>query len=147
VRFGIRRPDGVVGKPGPQADATYYGTTSQRGVGPRRPIVLRISADGDTISRALFGESVRCSDGTQSTGLEAPRTNAAIDSKGRVDDHERFTIKSGNSIVKVSDSFTGRFGETGAAGTFSLSDRTTDKTTGRVLRTCKSGTIKWTAAP
>ncbi|HTN25886.1 MAG TPA: hypothetical protein VL120_17995 [Solirubrobacteraceae bacterium] len=147
VRFGIRRPDGVVGKPGAQPGATYYGTTSQRGVGPRRPIVLRISDEGDTISRALFGESVKCSDDTQAAGLEAPRTNAAIDSKGRVDDHERFTIRQGNAIVKVNDSFTGVFGETGAHGTFSLSDRTTDKTTGLVLRTCKSGVVKWTAAP
>jgi hypothetical protein len=147
VRYGIRRPDGVVGTPGAQAGASYYGTTTQRGVGPRRPIVLRISDEGDTISRALFGESVKCSDDTQATGLEAPRTNAAIDSKGRVDDHERFTIRSGDAIVKVNDSFTGVFGETGAHGTFSLSDRTTDKTTGRVLRTCKSGVVKWVAAP
>lgn len=147
VRFGIRRPDGVIGKPGAPGDAIYYGTTSQRGVGPRRPIVLRISSDGRVISRALFGEFVRCSDDTRSAGLEAPRTNVPIESKGRVDDHERFTIRSANAIVKVNDSFTATFGETGATGTFSLSDRTTDKTTGTVLRTCKSGVVKWSAAP
>lgn len=146
VKFGARRPDGVIGAPGAPAGARYYGTTAQRGVGPRRPIVLRVSADGLAISRALFGESVRCSDRTQAINLEAPRTNAAIDSKGRVDDHERFTIRSANAIVKVNDSFTAKFGATGAMGTFSLSDRTTDKTTGNVLRTCRSGVIKWTAA-
>jgi hypothetical protein len=147
VKFGVRRPDGVIGKPGAPPDSRYYGTTSQRGVGPRRPIVLRISDDGLVISRALFGESVRCSDDTTASGLEAPRTNAAIDSNGRVDDHERFTIREGTAIVKVNDSFTAQIGDTGARGTFSLSDRTTDKTTGRVLRTCKSGVVKWTAAP
>lgn len=147
VKFGARRPDGVIGATGAPAGARYYGTTAQRGVGPRRPIVLRISGDGRTISRALFGESVRCSDNTQAINLEAPRTNAAIDSDGGVDDHERFTIRSGNAIVKVNDSFTARIGATGAKGTFSLSDRTTDKTTGTVLRTCKSGVIKWSAAP
>ncbi len=147
VRFGIRRPDGVIGKPGAPDDAIYYGTTSQRGVGPRRPIVLRISSDGLVISRALFGEFVKCSDDTNLAGLEAPRTNAPIDSKGRVDDHEHFTIGSADAILKVNDSFTGAFGETGAKGTFSLSDRTTDKTTGIVLRTCKSGVVNWTAAP
>lgn len=147
VVFGIRRPDGVIGKPGAPGDARYYGTTTQRGAGPRRAIVLRISPDGLTISRALFGESVRCSDGTRSSGLEAPRTNAVVDAKGRVDDRESFTIRSANTIVKVSDRFTGKFGETGATGTLSLSDETTDKTTGRVLRTCKSGVVKWTAAP
>ena len=147
VKWGVRRPDGVTGKAGALPDALYYGTTSQRGVGPRRPIVLRISDDGLVISRALFGESVRCSDDTIATGLEAPRTNAAIDSKGRVDDHERFTIREGTAIVKVNDSFTAQLGETGAHGTFSLSDKTTDSASGRVLRTCKSGVVKWTAAP
>jgi len=147
VTFGIRRPDGAIGTPGAPAGTRYYGTTSQRGAGPRRPIVLRIDAGGLVISRALFGESVRCSDGVRSAGLEAPRTNAAISAKGHVADRERFTIKDGNAVVKVSDSFTGDFGSTGAKGTFSLSDRTTDKTTGRVLRTCRSGTITWTAAP
>jgi hypothetical protein len=147
VTVAARRPDGVVGKPGATADSLYYGTTTQRGAGPRRPIVLRISSDGLVISRALFGESVRCSDNTEAIGLEAPRTNAAIDSKGRVDDHERFTIRSDKVIVKVNDRFTGQFGADGAKGTFALSDRTTDKTTGTVLRTCKSGVVKWTAAP
>jgi hypothetical protein len=147
VKFGVRRPDGQIGKPGATFDGRYYGTTSQRGVGPRRAIVLRISDDGLVISRALFGETVRCSDDTEAGGLEAPRTNAAIDSKGRVDDHERFTIREGNEVVKVNDRFTAEIGETGARGTFSLSDRTTDRTSGRTLRTCRSGVVKWTAAP
>jgi hypothetical protein len=147
VKYGVRRPDGVVGKAGAPAGARYYGTTSQRGVGPRRPIVLRVSSDGTVISRALFGESVRCSDDTNASGLEAPRTNAAIDSKGRVDDHERFTIKQGTAIVKVDDHFTAVLGDSGAHGTLSLSDKTTDRESGRVLRTCKSGVVKWSAAP
>lgn len=147
VKFGVRRPDGEIGKPGATPGGRYYGTTSQRGVGPRRPIVLRISDDRLVISRALFGESVRCSDHTESSGLEAPRTNAAIDSKGRVDDHERFTIRDGDAIVRVNDRFSAEIGDAGARGTFSLSDRTTDRTTGRTLRTCRSGVVKWTAAP
>jgi hypothetical protein len=147
VKFGVRRPDGAIGKPGAPPGARYYGTTSQRGAGPRRPIVLRVSSDGLVISRALFGESVRCSDDTNAIGLEAPRTNVAIDAKGRVNDREQFTIREGNTVVKVDDRFTAELGETGASGTFSLSDKTTDKTTGRVLRTCRSGVVKWTAAP
>jgi hypothetical protein len=147
VKFAVRRPGGVLGKPGAPTGARYYGTTSQRGVGPRRPIVLRVSGDGLVISRALFGESVRCSDDTNAIGLEAPRTNVAIDAKGRVNDREQFTIREGNTVVKVDDRFTAELGETGATGTFSLSDKTTDKTTGRVLRTCRSGVVKWTAAP
>ncbi|MEA2157486.1 MAG: hypothetical protein QOE11_3626 [Solirubrobacteraceae bacterium] len=147
VTFSVRRPDGVLGKPGAAADTLYYGTTSQRGVGPRRPIVLRVSSSGRVVSSALFGESVHCSDDTDAIGLEAPRTNAPIDAKGRVDDHERFTINSDTTDVRVNDRFTAQFGADGARGTFSLSDRTTDKTTHRTLRTCASGVVKWTAAP
>ncbi len=147
VTFSVRRPSSAIGAAGAPAAERYFGTTSQRGVGPRRPIVLRVSPDGLVISRALFGESVRCSDDTQSAGLEAPRTNARIDSKGRVDDRERFTIRDGNTVVRVNDRFTAQFGADGAKGTFSLSDRTTDRTTKRVLSTCRSGTVRWTAAP
>jgi hypothetical protein len=147
VTFGVRRPDGVIGEPGAPPGARYYGTTSQRGVGPRRAIVLRISGDGLVISRALFGESVRCSDHTRALGIEAPRTNAAIDSKGRVNDRERFTVRSGETLVKVDDRFTAQLGATGARGTFSLSDRTIDKATGNVIKSCKSGEITWVAAP
>ena len=147
VKFGVRRPDGTIGTAGDRLPTRYYGTTSQRGVGPRRPIVLRISGDGQVVSRALFGESVRCSDRTRATGIEAPRTNAAIDDKGRVNDRERYEVKSGNTLVKVNDRFTAQLGSAGARGTFSLSDRTTDRASGRVIQSCKSGEIRWTAAP
>ena len=147
VKFGARRPTGAVGTPGAIPGARYYGTTSQRGVGPRRPIVIRISADGRVIRRALFGESVRCSDNTHLSGIDAPRTNAAIDSEGRVRDVERSKARSGNTVVTFDDRFTAQFGSAGANGTFSLSDTTLDNTTGRILQTCKSGVVKWTAAP
>jgi hypothetical protein len=147
VKFGVRRPDGTIGTAGDQLPTRYYGTTSQRGVGPRRAIVLRISSDGQVVSRALFGESVRCSDRTRSTGIEAPRTNAAIDDKGRVNDRERYEVKSGNTLVKVNDRFTAQLGSAGARGTFSLSDRTTDRASGRVIQSCRSGEVTWTAAP
>jgi hypothetical protein len=147
VKFGLRRPNGQIGTPGDQLPTRYYGTTSQRGAGPLRPIVLRLSGDDLVISRALFGESVRCSDRTRSTGIEAPRTNARVDAKGRVSDHERYEVKEGKTLVKVNDRFTAQLGSAGARGTFSLSDRTTDRASGRVLQSCKSGVVRWTAAP
>lgn len=147
VKYGARRPSGGIGEPGAIPGARYYGTTSQRGVGPRRPIVIRISADGRVIRRALFGESVRCSDRKRLSGIEAPRTNAAIDSQGRVRDIERSSARSGDTIVRFDDRFTGRFGSAGARGTLSLSDRTIDRNSGRVLQSCRSGTVRWRAAP
>lgn len=147
VAFGARRPDGRIGKRGAEGKVRYYGTTAQRGVGPRRPIVLRISGDGQLISRALFGEQVKCSDGTRSIGVEAPSTNLVIDAKGRVKDNEKYTIDNGATRTYVEDSFTAVIGRSGAKGTFSLSDRTVDKASGNIIQACESGEVKWTAAP
>jgi len=147
VKFGARRPKAEIGRRGAEGAARYYGTTAQRGVGPRRPIVLRISGDGKLISRALFGEQVKCSDGTRSIGIEAPSTNVAISSTGRAQDREKYTIDNGATRTFVEDSFTAVIGRRGAKGTFSLSDRTIDKETGNIIQTCESGEVKWTAAP
>ncbi len=147
VKFGARRPKTEIGKRGAEGAARYYGTTAQRGVGPRRPIVLRISGDGKLISRALFGEHVKCSDGTRSIGIEAPSTNVAISRTGRAKDREKYTIDNGATRTFVEDSFTAVIGRRGAKGTFSLSDRTIDKTTGNIIQTCESGEVKWTAGP
>jgi hypothetical protein len=109
--------------------------------------VLRISSDGRRISRALFGEQVKCSDGTRSIGIEAPSTNLAIGDDGRVKDREKYTIDNGATRTYVTDSFTAVIGRRGAKGTFSLSDRTLDKASGNVIQTCRSGEVRWAAAP
>ena len=147
VKFAVRRPVTGVGRAGAPKAARYYGTTAQRAAGgPNRPIVLRIAADGRRITRALFGESVRCSDDRVAIGVEAPRTNVRIDARGRVRDRDRYTITRGETVVHVDDRFTAQLGSKGARGTFSLSDRTTDRASGRTIQTCKSGTIRWRAS-
>jgi hypothetical protein len=147
VAFGVRRPVTGVGKAGAVKAARYYGTTTQRVAGgPYRPIVLRIAADGRRITRALFGESVRCSDGRVAIGIEAPRTNVRIDSRGRARDRDSYKITRGETVVSVDDRFTAQLGSKGARGTFSLSDRTTDRASGRTIQTCRSGTIRWRAS-
>jgi hypothetical protein len=147
IKFEVRRPDGELGDRKARPRAFYYGTTAQRSTGPRRPIVLRLSGDRTRIARAMFGEQVKCDDDTRSIGIEAPRTNVAIDGEGRVSDHETDRIDNGASYTYIDDHFTATLGRTGAKGTFSLSDRTVDKLSGNVVQSCKSGTIKWTAAP
>jgi len=146
VKFAVRRPTTGVGSPGAPKAARYYGTTAQRGTGPSRPIVLRVASDGRRLTRGLFGESVKCNDGKLSIGVEAPRTNIRIDARGRVDDRERFKLTEGETIVHVDDRFTAQLGSRGASGTFALSDRTTDRASGRTIQTCKSGTVRWRAS-
>jgi hypothetical protein len=147
VAFGARRPGSAIGKRGAKPRSRYYGTTAQRGVGPRRPIVLRMSSDGRLISRALFGEQVKCSDGTHSIAIDGPSENVRIGEDGRVSDREKYTIDNPTTRLHVDDRFTALIGRDGAKGTFSLSDRTIDKTTGNIVRSCQSGEVKWTAAP
>lgn len=147
VAFGARRPGRDLGKRGAVRRARYFGITAQRGVGPRRPIVLRISGDGRRVTRGLFGQQVKCSDGTRSIGVEGPSTNLRISRTGRVSDRERYTIDNGATRTYVEDRFTAVIGRRGAKGTFALSDRTVDKATGNVIQTCRSGEVKWTAAP
>jgi hypothetical protein len=146
VDFGVRRPTTGVGKPGAPDATRYYGTTNQKGTGPNRPIVLRVSADGSRVTRALFAYSVKCSDDTVSIGVEAPRTNIRIDSRGRVRDRDRSTQTEGETVVHIDDGFTAELGTRGARGTFALSDRTTDRASGRTIQTCRTGTIRWRAS-
>ena len=147
VDFGARRPVTGVGKAGAVKATRYYGTTTQKSAGgPNRPIVLRVSADGRRITRALFAYSVKCSDDTVAIGVEAPRTNIRIDSRGRVSDRDQSTQTEGETVVHIDDRFTGELGARGARGTFALSDRTTDRASGRTIQTCKTGTIRWRAS-
>jgi len=147
VSFGARKAGSRIGKRGAEGRTRYYGSTAQRGVGPRRPIVLRVSGDGNRISRALFGYQVKCSDGTRSIGIEAPRTEIKISSKGRVEDRDHGKVDNGATQTNYDDRFEAVIGRDGAKGTLSLSDKTIDKATGNIIQSCESGTIRWSAAP
>ncbi len=107
---------------------------------------MRVSADGRRVTRSLFAYAVKCSDGRLSIGVEAPRTNVAIDARGRVRDRDRSSQKEGETIVEIDDRFTAELGSKGARGTFALSDRTKDRASGRVIQTCRTGTIRWRAS-
>ena len=89
---------------------------------------------------------MKCSDDRVAIGIEAPRTDVPIDSRGRVNDHERYEFTQGEAVVHVDDRFTAELGTRGARGTFSLSSRAADRASGRTIQTCKSGTIRWRAA-
>ena len=139
-----------MGLHGPRGRTAARGSRRRRvsrGPPERREIFSRRAYAPGAASRALFGEQVKCSDGKRAIGIEAPRTNIAIDSRGRVSDREKDKIDNGATFTYLDDRFTATLGRTGAKGTFSLSDRTVDKLSGNVIQSCSSGTVKWTAAP
>ena len=147
IEFEVRRPDGESAAARRGRGRRYYGTTAQRGTGPRRPIVLRLRA----IAR---GSRARCSASRSSattTHARSASRRRARTSGSTATARSPTTRPTGSTTARrytyIDDRFTATLGRSGAKGTFSLSDRTVDKLSGNVIQSCKSGTIKWTAAP
>jgi len=148
VMWGARRSNGDIGAPGVAPDARMYGTTTQRLGGPRRAIVLRASADGSKLARALYDVTLRCAGGRTITDIyDAPRRNLTIASDGTFSDVERFTLREANATVRFTERFSGTIGAAGASGTLSTQERSVSRRTGRSTGSCSSGTVRWSAAP
>ncbi|MDX6706860.1 MAG: hypothetical protein QOI48_2706 [Solirubrobacteraceae bacterium] len=146
VQWNARRPLGEIGVVAtPPGAAVLYGTTSQRLGAARRGIVLRVSEDGTQLSRALYGVTLRCSNGT-SPGFDLPRDGLAIAPDGSFSDHEQGAEGDATTIVRYDERFSGTIGATGAQGTLSASVRISNRRSGRELVTCKSGPVSWSAA-
>ena len=146
VSWAARRSTGELGAPGPVAKARLYGTTSQRLGGPRRAIVMRVSADASKLTRAIYDVTLKCDGATLTDIYDSPRRNLKIAADGSFSDVERFTNRSATTIVRDTGRFAGRIGATGASGTFSLTERIFNRQTGRLAATCRTGTVRWTAS-
>ena len=145
VQWNARRPLGEVGMAAaPPAGAVLYGTTSQRLGAAKRGIVLRVSEDGTQLSRALYGVTLHCSNGT-SPGFDLPRDGLAIGPDGSFSDREEGAEGDATTIVRYDERFSGTIGATGAQGTLSTSVRIANRRSGRELVTCKSGRVSWNA--
>jgi hypothetical protein len=146
VRWAARRSTGELGAPGVVAKARLYGTTSQRLAGPRRAIVMRVSSDASKLTRAIYDVTMKCDGATLTDIYDSPRRNLKIAADGSVSDVERFTRRNATTITRSTGTFAGRLGAAGAAGTFSATDRIYNRRSGRLAATCRSGTVRWTAA-
>jgi hypothetical protein len=147
VRWAARRATGDSGAPPPPPKERYFGTTSQRLDGPRRAVALRISSDGTKLARALYDVTVRCDGETVSDTYDAPKRNLTIAADGKVRNVERFTFRNRATTYRSVERFTATIGAAGATGTFSTTARISDRSSGRTIRRCSSGTVRWIAAP
>ncbi|MDQ3675983.1 MAG: hypothetical protein M3401_04130 [Actinomycetota bacterium] len=147
VAFKVRRPSADIGTPRPAPKARYYGVTSDRRNHVRRGIVMRVSRNGKKLTRALYDVTLRCDKRTIPDVPDTPRRSREIDSKGRVKDNVTSTFREGNTVTTAVERFAGTLGSTGAKGTLSITERTKSRKTGKLLETCKTGKISWTAAP
>lgn len=146
VAFKVRRPRGEIGTPGAAPKARYYGLTSERRHGPRRGIVLRVSKGGTRLTRALYAVTEKCDKRKIPDIVDTPRRSLVIDAMGRVKDNVKSTSRSGQSVIHSDERFSGTLGSIGAKGTLSITERTRNRKTGKLLETCKTGKISWTAA-
>ena len=147
VAFSARRPIGGIGTAGVAPGSRYYGVTSEKRHGARRGIVLRVSSDGQSLTRALYGLTLKCGKLKLPDILDTPRRSLPIDGQGRVEDRIVDTFRDRRTETRVVERFSGTLGSNGAQGTLSNTERTRSRKTGKLIETCKSGTIKWTAAP
>jgi len=149
VPFKARRPRAElgIGTPGAAPNARYYGITSEKRNGQRRGIVLRVSDGGAILTRALYAVTLRCGKLVFPDVLDTPRRSLTIDAQGRVKDRVRGTDRTARTVTRYDERFSGTLGSTGAKGTLSITERTSSRKTGKLLETCRTGSIKWTAAP
>lgn len=147
VQWEARRAATTVGVPanvGPYA--TLRGPTEQRHGGAPRGIVLRIAADGGRISRALYGVTMRCSDGSTSPTFDLPRDRLEILADGRVSDREDATRRTRATITRYIERFAATLGSEGAEGMFSAELSVRDRRTGKRRIRCRSGIVRWSAS-
>lgn len=147
VAFKARRPSGQIGTPGAAPRTRYYGITSEKRNGARRGIVMRVSSDGQSLTRALYAVTLTCGKLKLPDIVDTPRRSLVIDSQGAISDRVRTTFRDRRTITRSVEHFSGTLGSTGAEGRLSITERTTSRKTGKLLETCRTGSITWTAAP
>jgi hypothetical protein len=123
--------------------ATLFGLSDEA---RPRGVVLRTAADGRTISRALYGVTLRCSGGVSSPTFDLPRDDLAILPDGRVSDRETGTRRTTTSILKYVERFAATIGSAGAEGMYSVELTVRSRRTGKRQTRCRSGIVRWTAS-
>ena len=144
VRWDARRRSAGTGTTTAARPAsTLFGLSGQA---RPRGLVARISADGRTLSRALYGVTLRCSGGVSSPTFDLPRDDLAILSDGRVSDRETGTRRTTTSILKYVERFAATLGSAGAEGMYSVELTVRSRRTGKRQTSCRSGVVRWTAS-
>jgi hypothetical protein len=105
-----------------------------------------VSADGRSVSRAIFGVRLTCSGAGTSLTFDLPRSDLPIGPDGRVSDRESGRRKTETSIFKYVERFAATLGSTGATGMFSVELTVRRRATGKRVTRCRSGIVRWSAS-
>lgn len=148
VVWEARPPAGGFGDPAAiPPGGLLFGVSGQRdGAGTPLGIALRLSADGRTMSRAVYSVRMTCSDAGTSPTFDLPRDNRPIGADGRVSDREAGRVRTEATILKYVERFAATIGAAGAEGMFSVELTVRRRATGKRITRCRSGIVRWTAS-
>jgi hypothetical protein len=136
-------PDAGSGRPAPRP-RVYRGTTGQD-----EPFLMRVTRRGRVVHRAGMTVRVGCPSGIGlPLDVVAHRLRVRRGRFGATDEFERaFTYPDGAEVVeRYSWKLRGRFGRSGARGTFELQGDVRRKSDGQSIGSCRTGAIAWRAA-
>ena len=135
--------------PGPAADTTLYGTTSQDASRSRHAVVLRTAAAGRSIERFLFSFRAKCDRGRVVVFDEqnfSPEFGVAADGSFR--NVEKFRLTYADVTVRLTVVVRGQFDQAGgAAGKLSVVERVSSRRNGKAVDVCRTGVRTWSARP
>ncbi len=148
VVWEARRPGAGPGDPATTTlGGLVLGTSAQREPGGAPlGIALRRSADGRSVSRAIYGVRMDCLGIGRSPTFDLPRDDLAIGLDGSVADVQAGLVKTDASILKYLERFNATLGSTGARGTFSVELSVRRRATGKRVTLCRSGDVDWSAS-
>jgi hypothetical protein len=150
VSWTVRRAAGAAAAPAPApADSLLYGLTSQRGTHANRQIVLHTTSGGHSIDRVVSGYRAKCDRGRV---IVADEVNYSpefdVTPTGAFRHVETFTVPFADVIARTTVVMRGQFDQAaGAAGKLSVTERFTNRKTGKRVDVCATGTLTWSARP
>lgn len=127
------------------AGALLLGTTAQHEGDARHGIAVRISADGRSVTRAIYGVTLHCSHDVSSPTFDLPQDDLAILPDGRVSNRESGTRRTKTTILRYVERFAATLGAAGGDGMFSVQLTVRRREDGRRVSRCRSGSVRWSA--
>ncbi len=150
VRWTVRRPVEAPAAPAPApAEATLFGITAQSGTSAKKAVVLHVTKSGRAIDRFVLAFRAPC-EGRRIVVTDdvnySPEFAVAADGSFRF--VERFRVNFSDVAQRTTIVVRGQFDQAGAvAGKVAVTQRYTNRRSGKRVDLCRTGTLAWSARP
>jgi hypothetical protein len=140
----VEAPAATPAPAAPQPGATYYGLTSQRLKGERRPFLLVVAPDATRIDTAVMGYIKQCRIGPWPSDNMSPPFSVRPDGTFRL--RERFTERFADARERYLVRIDGRFTAGGARGTLRVTSVARQRGSRRLVDRCDTGPVTFAAS-